>query len=66
MLSKVDSRYPHTYSADHIRAMTSELVLSRADASLIAREIAEIIGMDSEELKKKIADEYIKVMNGEK
>jgi hypothetical protein len=58
-MDKTDSRYPYTYSADYVRMLTSTLMLSRGDASLIVGRIAEIIGMDDKELKSKIADRYI-------
>jgi hypothetical protein len=55
-----DSRYPYTYSCDFIRRagpISSEgVVLSRADASKIRRQIALALGMDDRELACKLAD----------
>lgn len=62
-LSVTDSRYPFTYSADYIRSLVGYENMSRSDAANIVSQIAEIIGMDETELKKKIADRYIKEKN---
>lgn len=62
-LSVTDSRYPYTYSADYIRSLVGYENMSRGDASHIVGQIAEIIGIDETELKKKIADRYIEEQN---
>ena len=66
MTEKKDSCYPYTYAADHIRMLAGYTngnergtKLSRSDASRIRQEIADIIGMNDEELAKKIADKYM-------
>ena len=55
-----DSRYPYTYAADFIRSygpVSAEgVVLSRSDASEIREAIAKALGIDDEELAKKLAD----------
>lgn len=57
-----DSRYPYTYACDYIRAFGGHrhegTKLSRSDASQIRQAIANAIGMDDEELAKKLADYY--------
>jgi len=62
-LSVNDSRYPFTYSADYIRSLAGYEKLSRSDASFIVGQIAEIMGIDATELKKKLADRYIEEQN---
>lgn len=62
-LSTNDSRYPYTYSADYIRSLVGYENMSRSNASCIVNQIAEIIGLDETELKKKIADRYIQEKN---
>ena len=52
-----DTRYPYTYAADLIR-MIPDAKLSRSEASRIRQTIAKVIGMDDEELAKKLADYY--------
>lgn len=64
-MNKEDSRYPYTYSADHIRMMTGyneqgSTKLSRSDAAHIKAEIAKIIGMDERKLAELIADDFIR------
>lgn len=58
-----DTRYPYTYSADYIRIIggygDKGIRLSRSDASQIRSKIAEIIGMDDNELACKLADYYL-------
>jgi hypothetical protein len=58
-----DTRYPYTYAADFLRSVAGYNAqgtnLSRSDASQIRSKIAEIIGMDDEELAKKLADYYL-------
>jgi len=55
-----DSRYPYTYAADFIRSYgpfsAEGVVLSRSDASKIREAIAKALGIDDEELAKKLAD----------
>ena len=55
-----DSRYPYTYAADFIRShgpVSAEgVILSRSDASKIRKAIAKALGIDNEELAKKLAD----------
>jgi elongation factor P hydroxylase len=59
-----DSHYPYTYACDLLRSQTEfrldkgGVPLSRADASKIRQLIAKIIGMEDEELAKKLADYY--------
>jgi hypothetical protein len=59
-----DSRYPYTYACDYIRVLgpvdRSGVVLSRADASQIRSGIAKALGIDDEELAKKLADAQLK------
>ena len=54
------SRYPYTHACDFIRMLAGHNAkgtkLSRADASHIRSTIAEIIGMDDEELAYKLAN----------
>lgn len=56
----IDSRYPYTYACDYIRQFggydKGGVRLSRSDASQIRTAIAKAIGMDDEELAKKLAD----------
>lgn len=71
MSYKNDPRYPYTYAADYIRdiagyngtSVLSGTKLSRADASRIFKEIADIIEMDEEVLAKKIADKFLQDVN---
>jgi len=55
-----DSRYPYTYAADFIRSYgpfsAKGVVLSRSDASKIREAIAKALGIDDEELAKKLAN----------
>ncbi len=55
-----DSRYPYTYAADFIRSYgpvnDKGVVLSRSHASQILEAIAKALGIDNEELAKKLAD----------
>ena len=59
-LPMTDSRYPYTYAADFIRSygpVSAEgVVLNRSDASKIREAIAKALGIDDEELAKKLAD----------
>ena len=60
-----DSRYPYTYACDYIRALgpvsSSGVVLSRSNASQIRSGIAEVLGIDDEELAKKLADAQLQI-----
>lgn len=67
-MSKESTRYPYTYAADLIRAIPEKteihgmklgVVLSRSDASKIRQVFAEVLGIDDEELAKKLADFYL-------
>lgn len=57
---KNDSRYPYTYAADYVRGLAgygeSGTKLSRSDASQVRQGIATALGMDDEELAKRLAD----------
>ncbi len=59
---KADTRYPYTYAADYVRSLAGYghggTKLSRSDASQIRGGIAKAIGMDDEELARKLADHY--------
>lgn len=66
------SRYPYTEACDFIRQFGGTYdadvgcvlpSLSRSDASQIRQAIAKAIGMDDEELAKKIAD-YARIQEG--
>jgi hypothetical protein len=63
MRQQEDSRYPYTYACDYLRmfggADKSGVRLSRLDASRIREAVAKAIGMDDEELAKKLADYYL-------
>ena len=60
MSKNSDSRYPYTYACDYLRQFggvdAGGVRLSRSDASQIRQAIAKAIGMDDEELAKKLAD----------
>lgn len=56
---KEDTRYPYTYACDFLR-MKVDPMISRSQASQLREIIAEVIGMDDEELAKKLADFYLK------
>lgn len=67
---KEDPRYPYTHAADFIRmipekeyiesiGMSIGVKLSRSDASRIRSAIAEVLGIDDEELARKLADKYL-------
>lgn len=62
-MSKTNTRYPYTYSCDYIRSFGGYdgqgVKLGRGAASQIRAAIAEAIGMDDEELAKKLADYYL-------
>lgn len=57
---KNNSRYPYTLACDYIRQLgdcdSSGVRISRSEASRIRQGIAKAIGMDDEELAKKLAD----------
>ena len=61
--NKNDRRYPHTYAADLVCSWAGYdkggMKLSRSDASKIRHKIAEVLGMEDEELAKKLADYYL-------
>lgn len=63
LTENLTSRYPYTYACDLIRAWAGYneqgTKLSRSDASQIRSNIAEILGVDDEELAKKLADFYV-------
>lgn len=58
------SRYPYTIADDFIRGIAgygeNGTKLSRSDASQILHAVADAIGMDHEELFKKVADTAMK------
>lgn len=62
MTNQKDSRYPYTYACDLIRMIagysSDGSKLSRSDASHIYQKIAEILGMDAEDLAIKLADYF--------
>ena len=57
-----DGRYPYTYACDYLRSLAGYgehgTKLSRSDASQIRSGIAAAIGMDDDELARKLADYY--------
>jgi hypothetical protein len=59
---KDDTRYPYTYAADYVRTLLGmrkdATILSRSEASQIRHGIAAALGMEDEELAKKLADYY--------
>lgn len=62
----IEGRYPYTHAADFIRMIPEKgslggVVLSRADASCIRSRIAAVIGMNDEELARKLADEFERI-----
>lgn len=59
MSSFIRTRYPYTYSADAIRGLTSELVLSRGDAAHILSAFCDITGVSRQEAACDFADTYI-------
>jgi elongation factor P hydroxylase len=60
MSTTTDSRYPYTHACDYLRQFggvdRDGVRLSRSDASKIRQAVAKAIGMDDEELAKKLAD----------
>ena len=58
-----DARYPYTYACDHLRMRVGDDygkgLISRAAASQMMAVTAKALGISSEELASKIADEYI-------
>ena len=61
-MDKSSTRYPYTYACDYMRIAAlgfGESSVSRADASAMRKAIAKAIGVDDEELARKIADYYI-------
>jgi len=63
MSQQEHSRYPYTYASDYLRQFggmdKSGVRLSRSDASQIREAVAKALGMDDEELAKKLADYYV-------
>lgn len=59
-----DSRYPYTYACDYLRGLAGYgeggTKLSRADASQVRHGIAEALGMDADDLARRLADYYQK------
>ncbi len=57
-----DSRYPYTYSCDLLRVLAgfgdAGERLSRSDASQLRGRISEALGMEDEEIAKRLADYY--------
>jgi hypothetical protein len=62
MTKSKDSRYPYTYACDYIRSLAGYgeqgTKIGRSDASTIMKGIAQVIGIDDEELACKLADYY--------
>lgn len=65
-----DTRYPYTQAYDFIRnyginpainKATGEKLMTRSCAALIVNSIAKVIGMDDEELAKKLADRFLEM-----
>lgn len=59
-----DPRYPYTYACDYIREIVGmgddgSTKISRADASQIRVVLADIAGLDDEEMAKRIADRFL-------
>jgi hypothetical protein len=55
-----DNRYPYTHAADYLREQVcSSEGMSRGAASRIRTAIADVIGMDDEDLAKKLADRFL-------
>lgn len=66
-MEKEDSRYPYTYAADYLRMFVGDDygkgLISRSAAAAIHHEISRIIGMNEEEMAKKIADKYLETQS---
>ena len=62
-MENTDSRYPYTYACDLIRTAggcnSSGVKMSRSEASQVREIFAKVLGMEDEELAKKLADYYI-------
>lgn len=60
--AKRDTRYPYTYAGDLIRHWAgygdTGTKISRSDASQIRQGVAKVLGMDDEDLAKRLADFY--------
>jgi hypothetical protein len=58
-----DLRFPYTYAYDYVRSIAGYnqhgTKLSRADAALIVREIAERLGIPPEMIATKLAEHYL-------
>ena len=63
-----DSRYPYTYAADYVRGFVTDYdetlrvqktTMSRSEASQARKAFAIALGMDDEELARKLADAYL-------
>lgn len=59
-----DPRYPYTYAYDYIREIVGvgddgSIKISRSDASQIVSVLADLVGLDNEEMAKRIADRYL-------
>ena len=71
-MDKNSPRYPYTYAADHLRLLVGpgangiSCKISRSDASLIRREIAEVMGVPDKEVAEKLADRYLAVIEAGK
>lgn len=63
MSKSTDTRYPYTHACDYLRQFggvdAGGVRLSRSDASQLRQAVATAIGMDDEELAKKLADYYL-------
>ena len=57
------TRYPYTYCADYLRIKVGDDcgrgLISRSTAAQIKSVIADAIGMDEEELARRVAEKYI-------
>ena len=58
MMDKTDSRYPYTYACDYIRQIVGPEV-SRSQASQVRQLLAQLAGVDDEEMARRIADKAI-------
>lgn len=62
MTQSTDPRYPYTYACDYIRGLAGYgkggTNISRGEASAIITGIAQAIGINDEELARKLADYY--------
>ena len=65
MMDKTDSRYPYTYACDHIRSIVGPQC-SRAQASQVRKLLADLAGIDDEEMARRIADKAIEEFKASK